>query len=111
MGKFHSHLLLIEIYALSTFRILDGALAVILPKVEYQGKYGNWFHYGTEVLFGTHASPIVPKESPLKESLDKNLMWMRDTGVIKKMESDVFREIALPSIPNKGSNQSLTIFR
>ena len=62
-------------------------------------------------MYSTHASPIVPKGSPLKDSLDKNLMWMRDTGVIKKMESDVFLEIALPPLPNKVSTQALTVLR
>ena len=96
---------------LFTFRILQGTLASILPRGHYQGKYRNWFHYGTEVLYCTHASPIVPKDSPLKDSLDKNLMWMRDTGVIKKMESDVFLEIALPPLPSKVSTQALTVLR
>ena len=93
------------------FRILHGTLASILPRVHYQGKYGNRFHYGTEVLYCTHASPVVPKDSPLKDSLDKNLMWLRDTGVIKKMESDVFLEIALPPLPSKVSTQALTVLR
>ena len=49
----------------------------------------------------------------LKDSLDKNLMWMRDTGVIQKMESDIFREseIAEHPITNIRVNQPLTVTR
>ena len=49
----------------------------------------------------------------LKDSLDKNLMWMRDTGVIQKMESDIFREseIAEHPITNIRANQPLTVTR
>ena len=42
-----------------------GRLVAILPR-SYQGKYRNKFHYGSEVLFSTHASAIVPKGSRLK---------------------------------------------
>ena len=38
-------------------------------------------------------------------------MWMRDTGLIQKMESDTFMEIAEPPITEVGVNQSLTFLR
>ena len=47
----------------------------------------------------------------LKDPLDRNLMWMRDTGLIQKMETDSFREIAKTPIPQVGVNQSLTFLR
>ena len=43
----------------------DGKYTSLLPR---SGKlvYGSDFHYGTDLVFSTHASPVVPKDSPLK---------------------------------------------
>ena len=43
----------------------DGKYTSLLPR---SGKlvYGSDFHYGTDLVFSTHASPVIPKESSLK---------------------------------------------
>lgn len=46
--------------------IKEGKHTVILPRINKL----IWadYHYGTQVLFSTHASPVIPKASPLKVS-------------------------------------------
>ena len=43
----------------------DGKYTALLPRI---GKliYGSDFHYGTDIVFSTHASPVIQKNSPLK---------------------------------------------
>ena len=49
----------------SSIRSDQGTHVSILPRA-YEGKYRSRFHYGSQVLFSTHSSAIVPKESPWK---------------------------------------------
>ena len=88
----------------------DGKYTALLPR---SGKlvYGSDFHYGTDLVFSTHASPVIQKDSPMKvmediyilrithltcviskEMFDHNLSWIRDTGLIQKMEADAVRD-------------------
>ena len=45
----------------------DGKYTSLVPRsAAIKLIYGSDFHYGTDLVFSTHASPIVPKDSPLK---------------------------------------------
>ena len=48
-----------------SYSMKEGKYTSLLPR---SGKlvYGSDFHYGTDLVFSTHASPVVPKDSPLK---------------------------------------------
>ena len=49
--------------------------------------------------------------SYFQASLDNHLMWMRDTGLLQKIESDRTREIAESQIPQVKGNQVLILLR
>ena len=82
-------------------------------------KYGQMkdsLRLGSEVIVSFQTSPAIPEDSSLKgyevfcsldkmmetfqifsffsvqDSFNKNIMWMRDAGIIQKMESDSMRK-------------------
>ena len=86
-------------------RMAEERLMLIISKTE-KIINDDKYHFGYEVLFSTHSSPVVPKGSPIKvllftevnlmlqynatlfqQHLNQNLQWMRDTGIIQKMYS------------------------
>ena len=51
----------------------EGKYTALLPRINrYLDPHG--FHYGSEIIFSTHTSPVVPKESPLKVRMFSNNM-------------------------------------
>ena len=51
------------------------------------------------------------KKSFFQASLDHHLMWMRDAGLLQKIESERTREIAESPIPQVQGNQVLILLR
>ena len=51
----------------------DGKYTSLLPNI---GRlvYGSDFHYGTDLVFSTHASPVIQKDSPLKVTEETEIL-------------------------------------
>ena len=66
------------LYYLLHCSIKEGKHTSLLPRIN-KLIWGD-YHYGTQVLFSTHASPVIPKASPLKVTNHARIFgWFNST--------------------------------
>ena len=111
-------------------RLKEGRYTTINPRI-LRTFWSEEYHFGSELLFSTHTSFVVPKKSPLSKVskfedqcivtnfkcnifqgiLGRCLGWLRDAGVIQKMIEDSVRGSKVSPADNIARARPLTIQR
>ena len=117
-----------------TFRVKSGSL-VSLVTTDFKAMEPNRGHYSKEIFLATHSSQILPKGSPLmvgrpfwnnkrsylqssicfyhpfpsQPGFQNTILWLKDTGILKKLKDDAMNPPMPIQRPKVRHNQPLIL--